>query len=286
MRRNRFFIRNSFLLFSLSSINNNVPHQQNAYLSMHLIAIETIIVSAIESALTESPPVEYLNKGYPHSTAKKDKPLRKPRQRLRPRRKNEPKPRAERLDRVPTRTRLARRDASTTGKSPTRMTLGRVVRPASPTNSQTKVKAFNAIANHFLPPWLQRRQHESSTSVKSHFLLPIPGWAVKTCHCSHHVVHCSATDPPRGGSRRVSYPEIPGARPYPIPVDPASTHRRSTKKQGLHATGSGVFSPSQPLRHRGVRGWPAILGARRYSDFHSTRQNFTSNASPGVSASS
>jgi hypothetical protein len=163
---------------------------------------------------------EYLNKGYPHSTTKKDKPLRKPRQRLRPRRKNEPKPHAERLDHVPTRTRLARWDASTTGKSSTRATLGRAGRPASPANSQTKVKAFNATVNHFLLPWLHRRQHGSSTSVKSHFLLPISGWAVKTCHCTRHAVHCSATDPPRGGSRRVSYPKIPGARPYPFPVDP------------------------------------------------------------------
>jgi hypothetical protein len=27
----------------MEGVNNNVPHQQNAYLSMHLIAIETII---------------------------------------------------------------------------------------------------------------------------------------------------------------------------------------------------------------------------------------------------
>jgi hypothetical protein len=100
------------------------------------------------------------------------------------------------------------------------MTLGRAGRPASPTNSQTKVKAFNAIANHFLPPWLQHHQHGSSTSVKSHFLLPILGWAVKTCHCTRHAGHCSTTDPPRDKTRRVSYPEIPGARPYPSHVDP------------------------------------------------------------------
>jgi hypothetical protein len=186
---------------------------------------------------------------------KKDKSLRKPRQRLRPQRQNEPKPRKERLDHVPTRTRLARRDASTPRKSPTRTTLGRAGRPASLTNSQTKVKAFNATANHFLPSWLQRCQHESSAIVKSHFLLPIPGWAVKTCHCTRHTRHCPATDPSRGKIRRVSYPEISGARPYPFPsthLDPASTNRRSTKEQGLHAIGPGVFSLSHPLRHHGV----------------------------------
>jgi hypothetical protein len=63
-------------------------------------------------------------------------------------------------------------------------------------------------------------------------------------------------------------------------LDPASTNRRSTKKQGLHATGPGVSLPSHPLRHHGVQGWPVIFGARRYSNFHSTRQNVTSKASP------
>jgi hypothetical protein len=48
-----------------------------------------------------------------------------------------------RLDHVPTRTRLARRNASTTEKSPTRMTQGRAGRPTSFTNSGTKVRAFN-----------------------------------------------------------------------------------------------------------------------------------------------
>jgi hypothetical protein len=129
-------------------------------------------------------------------------------------------------------------------------------------------------------------QHGSSTNVKSHFLLPILGWAVKTYHCTRHVIHSSTTYHPRGRIRRVPYPAIPGTRPYPFIVDPASTNHRSTKKQGSHATGSGVFSPSHPLRHHGVRGWPAILGACRYSDFHSARQNFTSKASPGISASS
>jgi hypothetical protein len=100
--------------------------------------------------------VGYLNKGYPQLMTKKDKPLRKPRQRLHPRRRNKPKPRTERLNHVPSRTRLARRDASTTEKSPTRTTLGRAGRPTSLTNSETKVNAFNATANHFQTPWLQR----------------------------------------------------------------------------------------------------------------------------------
>jgi hypothetical protein len=59
-----------------------------------------------------------------------------------------------RLDRVPTRTRLARQGTSTIGKSPTRTTLGRATRPTLFTNSETKVRAFNATTHYFLPSWL------------------------------------------------------------------------------------------------------------------------------------
>jgi hypothetical protein len=61
------------------------------------------------------------------------------------------------LDHVPTRTRLARQDASTTEKSPTRTTLGRASRPTLFINSETKVRAFNATTNHFLRSWLQQK---------------------------------------------------------------------------------------------------------------------------------
>jgi hypothetical protein len=63
-------------------------------------------------------------------------------------------------------------------------------------------------------------QHGSRTSVKSHFLLPIPGWTVKTCHYTRHTGHYSATDHPRGRIRRVPYPAILGTRPYPFIIDP------------------------------------------------------------------
>jgi hypothetical protein len=111
-------------------------------------------VNTLHLTLVYNIVVGYLNKGYPQLTIKKDTPLRKPRQRLRPRRRNEPKQHTERLDHVLTRTRLDRRDASTIKKSLTRTTLGRAGRSTSLTNSETKVKAFNATANHFVPPWL------------------------------------------------------------------------------------------------------------------------------------
>jgi hypothetical protein len=49
-----------------------------------------------------------------------------------------------RLDHVLTRTRFAQQDASTTEKSLTHMTQGQAGRPTSFTNSETKVRAFNA----------------------------------------------------------------------------------------------------------------------------------------------
>jgi hypothetical protein len=49
-------------------------------------------------------------------------------------------------------------------------------------------------------------RHGSSTSVKSHFLLPILGWKVKTYHCTHHTMHYFTTDHPRGRIRQGPYP--------------------------------------------------------------------------------
>jgi hypothetical protein len=154
--------------------------------------------------------------------------------------------------------------------------------PQSPTLRQKSRHLMQPPTTSY-PHGYSGNQHRSSTCVKYHFLLPIPGWAVKTCHCTRHTEHYSATNHPRGRILRVSYPGIPGTRPYPFTIDPprlildpASTNRRSNKEARL--TGPGVFSPSHPLRHHGVRGWPAILGTRRYSYLHSAQQNFTSKA--------
>jgi hypothetical protein len=130
-------------------------------------------------------------------------------------------------------------------------------------------------------------QHGSSTSVKSHFSLLIPGWVVKTCHCTRHTEHYSTTDP-----LEVEYDEyrtlkFSGLGLIHLPsthLDPSSTRPRpitgQTRKQGSHDIGPGVFSPSHPLRHHGVQGWLAILETCRYSDLYNTRQNFTSKAPP------
>jgi hypothetical protein len=68
----------------------------------------------------------------------------------------------------------------------------------------------------------------SSTGVKSYSLLLIPGWEVKTCHCTNHTVHYFATDHPRGRIRQGPYPTISGIRPYPPVLDLASTRPRPT----------------------------------------------------------
>jgi hypothetical protein len=62
----------------------------------------------------------------------------------------------------------------------------------------------------------------SSTGVKSYFLLPIPGWEVKTCHYTHHTAHYFATDHPRGRIRQGLYPTISEIQPYPPVLDPSS----------------------------------------------------------------
>jgi hypothetical protein len=53
------------------------------------------------------------------------------------------------------------------------------------------------------------------------FLPSIPGWEVKTCHYTHHIVHYFATDHPRGRIRQEPYPTNPGTRPYPTRPRPS-----------------------------------------------------------------
>jgi hypothetical protein len=124
------------------------------------------------------------NKSYPQSTIKKNKTMSKPlpTKTGRAETANEtPRPRSDsyearsmgRLDHIPTCTRLVRQDASTTEKSPTRTTLGRASRPTSFTNSETKVRAFNATTNHFLPSWLQQQ----------------PAWRQYRCQISLFTAH-------------------------------------------------------------------------------------------------
>jgi hypothetical protein len=125
----------------------------------------------------------------------------------------------------------------------------------------------------------------SSAGVKSHFLLPILGWEMKTCHYTHHTVHCFATDHPRRRMRQGPYPTISGTRPYP--PDPASTQPRPTAGQQRptwHRTRSlfTVSSSTSP--------WcPGITGHFRGTSLQPPPQGSTKlhlKDTPGVPASS
>jgi hypothetical protein len=65
---------------------------------------------------------------------------------------------------------------------------------------------------------------------------------VKTYHCIHHVGYYSATDPLEAEYDKCRTSKIPGLGLIHSPsthLDLASTNRRSTKKQGLHAQDPG-----------------------------------------------
>jgi hypothetical protein len=89
------------------------------------------------------------------------------------------------------------------------------------------------------------------------------------CHRSPSREDTTRTVPLDLGDSALSTRPRPG-------LDPVLTHHQPAGMKGQRGTGLRVFSPSRPLRHHGVRGWPAILGARRYSHLHRDRQNFTS----------
>jgi hypothetical protein len=145
---------------------------------------------------------------------------------------------------VSTTFRLARGSLDGTPRPPRNLRLAQpwvepVDPPHSPTLRQKSEHLMQSLTTSY-PHGYTNNRHGSSTSAKSHFLLPIPGWAVKTYHCTRHTGYYSATDHPRGRIRRVPYPQIPGTRPYPFIVDPprpvldpASTNRRSNKKARL-----------------------------------------------------
>jgi hypothetical protein len=84
----------------------------------------------------------------------------------------------------------------------------------------------------------------SSAGVKSHFLLPIPGWEMKTCHYTHHTMHYFATDHPRGRIRQGPYPTSSGTRPYPPVLNPSSTWPRPSLDPPL------VNKEERPMWHK------------------------------------
>jgi hypothetical protein len=163
-------------------------------------------------------------------------------------------PSTGRLDRAPARTRPVRQGISTIGNL-------RLARPRvdsldlsySPTLRQ-KSEYLMRLPTTFCRHGYSRDRRGSNTGVSSHFLLPIPGWEVKTCHYTHLTAHCFATDHPRGRIRQGPYPTISGIRLYPPILDPASTQPRlTTGQQGRKADvaqDSGLFTVSSPTSPR------------------------------------
>jgi hypothetical protein len=147
----------------------------------------------------------------------------------------------ERLDYVLTHTRHPRRDASTASRlvrglfdKASRLSANlRLARPQVGSLNLSYSPALRQKSEHLirLPTTSYRHgyscdRRESNAGVRSHFLLPIPGWEVKTYHYTHHTAHCFATDHPRGKIRQGPYPTISRIRPYPPVVDPSSTWPR------------------------------------------------------------
>jgi hypothetical protein len=173
----------------------------------------------------------------------------------------------ERLDYVPTRTRHPRQDASTAFRLArgsldkasrlsgnlrlVRPRVGPLDPPRSPTLRQKSehLMRLPTTSNHHD---YSSNQRGSSTGVKSYFLLPIPGWEVKTCHCTHHTAHYFATDHPRGRIQQGPYPTISGIRPYPPVLDPSSIWPRpslnlpsvSREKRSMWHGARGLFTVS------------------------------------------
>jgi hypothetical protein len=148
-----------------------------------------------------------------------------------------------RLDRIPTptHTRHPRRDASTASwlvqgpfdKASQLSTKLRLARPRVGSLDSSHSPALRQKSEHLmrLPTTSYRHGYShdrrgSNTDVRSHFLLPIPGWEMKTYHYTHHTPRCFATDRPRGRMRQSPYPTISGIRPYPPILDPSSTWPR------------------------------------------------------------
>jgi hypothetical protein len=143
-----------------------------------------------------------------------------------------------RLDYVPTRMRHPRRDASTAFRLArgsldkasrlsgnlrlARPRVGPLDPPCSPTLRQKSEHLMQPPTTSYHHGYSSYRRG-SSTGVKSYFLLPIPGWVVKTYHYTHYIVHYFGTDHPQGRIRQGPYSTFSGIQPYPPVLDLAST---------------------------------------------------------------
>jgi hypothetical protein len=112
----------------------------------------------------------------------------------------------------------------------------------------------------------------------------------KSCHCSHHVRHCSSINTLSTHKMIYAAPTFPGARPYPFlnkphTYDPTRPRPPSVNKGMTPARRpQGIARPLQRQdvllshrpHHHDTPGWPARTRARRHSSTHSACPAFFS----------
>jgi hypothetical protein len=96
------------------------------------------------------------------------------------------------LDCAPTRTRLVRPLVKLQLARPRVKALDLLYSPTLRQKSEHSMRLPTTTYRH----GYNSNQHGSNTGVRSHFLPPIPGWEVKTCHYAHHTAHYFATSHP------------------------------------------------------------------------------------------
>jgi hypothetical protein len=164
-------------------------------------------------------------------------------------------PSVGRLDCAVIRTRSARQGISTTNKL--RLVRPRVesLDPSYPPTLSQKSEHLMRLPTTSYHHGYNRDRRRDNANVSSHFLLPILGWKVITCHCTHPTAYCSTTDHPRVRIRQGPYPTISGIRPYPSDLDPASTRPRrpppvSREERSTWHRTQGLFTASSPTSSR------------------------------------
>jgi hypothetical protein len=131
--------------------------------------------------------------------------------------------------------------------------------------------------------WPQRHRRGSGIRVQSYFLLPIPGWATKSSHYSHHDYHCSTVTSWDFWGSALSI----SRRPSSATSRPGLYRHQSSKETTTHTstTGNRTSSAVPRMYRRPVinittipLGWAACTGARRHSNTDNTRFAFSPKA--------
>jgi hypothetical protein len=154
----------------------------------------------------------------------------------RPRSDSHEAPSMGRLDRVLTRTRLARQGISTIEKSLTRMTQGRTTRPILFTYSETKVRAFNATTCYFLPSWLQPWPTWNPHRCQISLFTTHPGMGGKnlSLYTPYRTLFCHQSPSREDTTRSVPHDlgDLALSTHPRLGLDPASTYHRSVGRKG------------------------------------------------------